>query len=48
MEPAQINHWEMEKNLSAFGDLDLIFKDTGGRRMLKNAPFSGRKMNKFW
>ena len=37
MKPAQINHWEMEKNLSAFGDLDLIFKDTGGQRMLKNA-----------
>ena len=37
MKPAQINHWGMEKNLSDFGDLDLVFMVTGGQRMLRNA-----------
>ena len=36
---AQINHWEMEKNCSDFGHLDLIFNVTGGQRMFKNAFF---------
>ena len=28
IEPVQINYWEIERNRSDFGDLDLIFKVT--------------------
>ena len=34
--PAQIYHWEMQKKLLHFGDLNHIFKFTG-QKMLKNA-----------
>ena len=32
----QINHWEEEKCWLDFGDLDIIFKVTGGLRLLEN------------
>ena len=37
---SQIVQWEMEKNISNFGDLGLRLKITGGQRMLKNALFA--------
>ena len=36
---AQINHWEMEKYWSDFVYIDLIFKVTGGQRMLNCLVF---------
>ena len=33
--PAKINYLNMEKNWSDFGDMDLIFMDTVGQRMLQ-------------
>ena len=33
----EINHCDMEKNWSDFGDLELVFKVTGDQRTLKIA-----------